>query len=320
MSTDDLDQLRQAATARIEDLAVSLLGQPTSRDQKELRWSNEYDTVVAISGKKRGLWYDFSNSEGGDVIKLVQEVRGCGFGDAVTWLRGALAMPAPERRERRDEEVQAPQEDSEVTRKSIEMASKIWHEAYAGADTPAQKYLEDIRGLAIPEGVWGSTLRYHANCWIQGQRFPALIGLLRNVETNEPGGIQRIAIDPHGNPILRPNGKKVKASLGNVKNHACMLTPSEDVTNSLFLSEGIETGLSAMMFQGYTPMWAAISADNVRRFPILQGIDSIGIVGDRDASVTGQKSAIECADRWADAGRQTAVYFRKVVGKDFADA
>lgn len=312
----DVEALRQAANERLADIGERLLGQPKARDRREMRWGGEgrYDLVLALSGPKRGLWYDFSNAEGGDIIALVLRANGGSFVDACDWLSEALALPSLDRR---DPIKEAPK--FVASRDSVEMAAKIWQEACDGRNTPAERYIVDHRRLKVPDGAWGNALRFHPFCWVQGRRVPALVGLLRSITTNQPGGIQRIALQPNGAAIVGADGKKIKRTLGKLKNHVCKLSPDEDVTVSLNLAEGIESAIGAISFFGFAPTWAAVSADNILSFPVLPGIEKLTVLADRDASGVGQTAALRCCERWRDAGRETAIARRSKLGQDFAD-
>jgi hypothetical protein len=56
----------------------------------------------------------------------------------------------------------------------------------------------------------------------------------------------------------------------------------------------------------------------MRSFPLLGGIEAISVVADNDANGAGERAAAEVASRWREAGRETHVYLREVLG-DFND-
>jgi hypothetical protein len=72
----------------------------------------------------------------------------------------------------------------------------------------------------------------------------------------------------------------------------------------LGVAEGIETAIAAMMM-GAPPMWALLSANGVRQFPVLGGIECLTICADDDEA--GHTAAHECAVRWRDADREVIV-------------
>jgi hypothetical protein len=99
-------------------------------------------------------------------------------------------------------------------------------------------------------------LRYHARCpFGRDVRHPAVVAQFTDIFTNERGGISRTALRPDG---LAKIDRKM---LGPTKGFCIKLSRDEEVTNRLNLSEGIETGLSAVQRYDARPMWAAVSAD-----------------------------------------------------------
>ena len=50
------------------------------------------------------------------------------------------------------------------------------------------------------------SIRFHAACPFNSERFPAMVCLVRNIVTNEPQGIHRTALAPDGTAVKR-NGK-----------------------------------------------------------------------------------------------------------------
>ena len=103
------------------------------------------------------------------------------------------------------------------------------------------------------------------------------------------------------------------------------LWPQELVGNRLVIGEGIETTLAAAtcithLGELLQPAWATGCANNMRRFPVIDGVEQLVILADNDASGTGQKAAAECAARWSDAGREVTVLIPPEVGTDFNDS
>jgi hypothetical protein len=82
------------------------------------------------------------------------------------------------------------------------------------------------------------------------------------------------------------------------------LFPDAEVTLGLAIGEGIETCLTATY--GFTPVWAALDANNVEIFPVLDGIECLTLLADAD--VAGINAAEKCADRWIAAGREVRVW------------
>lgn len=175
-------------------------------------------------------------------------------------------------------------------------AADIWAKSVPIKGTLAEVYLRS-RGLHYDVG----DLRFYP-------AGPAMVALITNAVTGEPQGIHRTFLDREGKKTDR---KMLGAAGGGV----VRLSGDEDVTTGLAIGEGIETALAAP----FRPVWATLSANTMERFPVLAGIGALTIFADNDASGTGQKAAMTCAERWHSEGREVTVRMLDCVGVDYAD-
>src|ERR1019366_6404461 len=149
----------------------------------------------------------------------------------------------------------------------------------------AKTYL-DRRRLEAPDD--GGALRYHASCQFGTTAHPALIALFRDIVSNAPKAIHRIALNSDGTLID-------KRMLGPVGGCAVKLDCNEDVELGLTISEGIETGLAGRMIN-FRPCWAVGSATGIKTFPLLSGIEALTILVDHDeADRNGRQAGQEAA-------------------------
>jgi Toprim domain len=190
------------------------------------------------------------------------------------------------------------------------LALEIWNAGRDVGGTPAARYLTR-RKLVLPEGVSKRAIRFHPTCPFGHDRQPAMIGLFRDIESNEPRAIHRTALTPDGDKI----GRKM---LGRKSGAAIKLTADEDVTTSIAIGEGIETTLGGMLL-GFVPAWALGDAGGIASFPVLSGVETLTIFVDCDVSGTGQRCAIEGSRRWTTAGRQVFRVVPIKKGADLAD-
>jgi len=188
----------------------------------------------------------------------------------------------------------------------------IWGEAIDAHDTPVEHYLAN-RGLKLPRGA--DVLRFHPACPFAGTKTPAMIALVRNIETNEPQAIHRTALDRDCRKIEIDG--KAKMALGPIGDGAIKLTADENVTIALGIAEGIETALSMQQlpeWQG-SPVWSLISAGGIRNFPLLGGIETLAIAADHDSA--GERATIEVAERWQE--REVLIFEAHDDGADLND-
>ena len=140
--------------------------------------------------------------------------------------------------------------------------------------------------------------------------------MFRDVRTDEPKAIHRIALAPGGTLIA-------KRMLGRVGGCAVKLDADENVEHGLAVGEGIETMLAARM-RGFRPAWALGSAGAIRSFPVLAGIEALTILvdndeADRNGRRAGPDAAAECSARWTAASREVRRVVPRRQSTDMAD-
>ena len=210
------------------------------------------------------------------------------------------------------------QDAAEKAAQTLAYAARIWDGCRPITGTPAIHYLADVRGIdadLLPAD--DNTLRFHPRCpFGSGKSAPCLVALYRDVETDVPAGIHRVALTSE----VFAGGKVERRTLGSWAGTARNQVMA--ATNTLFLGEGIETVLAAATRLKHhdkpmRPAWAAGSAGNITKFPVLADVKQLTLLVDHDAS--GQQSADTCRMRWYAAGRDVARLRPKRAGTDFND-
>jgi putative DNA primase/helicase len=212
-----------------------------------------------------------------------------------SWKRAPKARPAvPGRRMVQS----SPDDDDGLVRAAL----KIWESSTDFRRTAGGHYLRRDRQLKTAED-FSPFLRWHAPS-------RALVGLFRDVESNEPRAITRIFIDAEGHKISRK-------FLGPVGGCAIKLDCDENVTTALHISEGLESGLAARQL-GFRPTWALGSAGAIGRFPVLSGIEVLSICRETDDSGANDVNAISCAELWSAMGAEV-LFVEPLVRGDMND-
>jgi len=189
-------------------------------------------------------------------------------------------------------------------------ALEIWRETKPLKGTPGDLHLKR-RGVSYK----GDALRWHGSApFGKGIRHGCIVGLVRNIITNEPQAIHRTAIDASGIKIDRK-------ALGPIAGGAVKLTDDAAVTTVLAIGEGIETTLSIRELPDLEnmPVWACLTAGGLAEFPALPGIEAVWIATDNDASGTGQRAAETLARRLDAAGIEPVILMPRTVGADLND-
>jgi DNA polymerase len=243
---------------------------------------------------------------------------GCGaHGDHIEWLmmvEGLDRDTAIQRLATWDGPIAQPRLADSYEAK-LSRALQLWQQAQPIPGTLAARYLTEWRRIdlgALPGNV-DDVLRFHPCCpFGPGIRRPCLIALMRDVTTDVPTGIHRIALTPDGRKIER----RMLGCGGTVK-----LWPAEA---QLIVGEGIETTLAAATRISHNgaplqPAWSAVSSGALGKLPIVPGVEQLVILVDNDINGQGQAAAARCAERWTRAGRRVIQLKPKRPGADFND-
>jgi hypothetical protein len=274
---------------------------------------------------RRRLWNCRSCSRGGnDAISLVGHLRGLDFREAVAFLVGGDARPAPQARQGRPQlggsKKEPPKSDAAFVSRLVD---DIVREIVPMIGSPGEPYLREVRRID-PDAIADDLQRTDAIGWhpsvlfreaghaLDGKRLGCIVGVMTDPVTARPtGAISRTYIDENLRKIGK--AKTLGSPAGIVR-----LTPDDEVLEGLHLAEGLETALDAMA-RGFRPIWSTGSTALMAKFPVLAGVDCLTIFADNDRNETGLIAANEVAGRWLAAGRETHVYLRETMG-DLNDA
>jgi phage/plasmid primase-like uncharacterized protein len=255
--------------------------------------------------------------KGHGAVSFVMFADGVGFIEAIERINNVPLPPDSEKTQR----IMAPVGDDGSQRTSS--ALRLWREAGRIEGTVGLHYLERERSIFDLPPDPHNALRFHPRC-VFGQDkagkhifHGCILALYRDIVTNEPTGVHRIALDASGKLIGR-------MGLGRKQGSAIKFWDDSDVTIGLVVGEGVETVLAAAMHVRHSgttlrPAWSLVDAGNLERFPILGGIEHLTVLADADANNCGQQAARMCAKRWAEAGRQAEVLIPDQLGQDFND-
>jgi putative DNA primase/helicase len=187
-------------------------------------------------------------------------------------------------------------------------AVRIWREVTHPdpRGTLVEHYLNQHRGLALPDDLCGRVVRFHARCPWEKERHPCMVTAFRSIADDTLVAIQRT--------LLSDDGKKLdRKTLGPCGGAAIKITADEDIEQGLHIGEGFETCLTAHAL-GFRPVWALGSADRIGPFPVLAGIDALTIFAETDKKGTNKKNARACAQRWVAAGREALIAVPDIAG------
>jgi phage/plasmid primase-like uncharacterized protein len=207
---------------------------------------------------KKQLWNCRGCQKGGDVIALVQHLDGADFRTAVQTVLGQA--PSETCSKPGQFSGKAKQQTDDYERDQHRKANWLWQHRKPILDTPAERYLREVRGY---RSLIPATLAYLAPS--RPEHHPALISAFTVVEEIEPGvlatpravkAIHLTLLRPDGTDkaVVKPNKLVIASPLG----HPITLAPPNDLLG-LAITEGIEDGLSVYQATGLG-VWAAGSA------------------------------------------------------------
>jgi hypothetical protein len=196
-----------------------------------------------------------------------------------------------------EEEAEQQIEYSEEEKKRIRQAVSIWTDGLDPRGTLAEMYLTKHRKLDLPDDLAGRVLRFHPQCPFGRDEntgrtifIPALVAAFRSIDTDEVTGIHRVA--------LRPDGTKIERRMwGSVRRSAIKFDP---ISDTLAIGEGIESTMAGREL-GFTPCWALGSTSMIATLPVIDGVDTLRILGENDKASL--KAIEHCTPRWYRAGR-----------------
>jgi putative DNA primase/helicase len=213
---------------------------------------------------------------------------------------------------RRQEETVAAKAEAEKSARAV----GLFYEGSGPYFSPVEKYLHS-RNVALPAMGAGEWVRFHPNCPFAGQRTPAMVCLVRDMVTDEPKAIHRTALDRDGSAV-EINGNK-RLSFGPIGGGAIKITPHADVTNELGIGEGLESTLSLPLVRefGNRPLWALLSAVNLRNLPRFASLTKLWIAVDHDPA--GLRASRELATCWRAADREARLFIPTTPQLDLND-
>ena len=114
------------------DVALALLGEPSSATGRELRFRRRGSLSVDL---QRGCWFDHEAGTGGGVLDLVMHEQNCDRAGALAWLEAGGFLPghAPPRAQ---ESLSEPPSAS-----ATPLAARLWDSAVGADDSSGRIYL-----------------------------------------------------------------------------------------------------------------------------------------------------------------------------------
>ena len=269
-----------------EAIAQRLLGQPSYRTPRELRWGRKGSLSVTIGGHGAGRFQDFESGKHGDLIDLVRTTTQLDLAGAVEWLRDVTGASASDGGTARKI---APVPDPQAW---SDKAQFIWERTVPLAGTLAESYLHS-RKCYVPDA---SDLRFSDG---GGNHLPAMVARVTAFRTGEPLTLHFTRIDPQTRRKADRPDAKCFLSGHRSRGGVVRLSRVMAVGGHLGVAEGIETGLSVIA-SDRGPVWATLGTGNMMSLVPSSKYGDLIIWADNGQ--VGEKAARHLSESWMDAG------------------
>jgi hypothetical protein len=208
--------------------------------------------------------------------------------------------------------------DARTPEQKREYARSVWMAAVPPEGTLVEAYLRS-RGLTVAMEDISEVIRFHGNCpFGRGNRVPCMVAAVRDIVTDEGLTLHRTALTLFGaKNVVSMNGENVtKAVMGSVKGGAIKF--GEPANGVLGVGEGIETALT--LGQGLEiPVWSMVSANNMAKLPVLEGVRELYVAEDQDEMLAGRRATKEVCNAWVPKGREVHIVRPEKGLKDLND-
>lgn len=162
-------------------------------------------------------------------------------------------------------------------RSNQDIARKVWRESVRPDGSLVEAYLGS-RYLSLTEETLAlDVIRFHPHCRFGDEHHPAMISLMRDINTNAGLAIHRTALRKDGTgKASMSDGGSPKRMLGPATGAAIKLTyVNED--GDMAIAEGIENGLTVANCIGKTT-WVVGSTSGMSAFPVIKYVPSLSMV------------------------------------------
>jgi hypothetical protein len=340
-----IDELKEIANGQIRAICAHLL--PNGRENcgywevGSIEGEPGQSLKVNLNGATRGLWTDFSSAKGssdysGNVIQLVAQVRFAGrVGDACAWLRSWLGIDRldPDRlAAEKAKAMRAAARSNEDARVKAEKNRRSAHHLFLSAapypETIVERYLcaraLDFRAAELDAP---GAIRFHPEvyCAETRSKLPAMVAPIVGLDGRHLGTHRTwLQSDGSGKATL----VEAKKSLGKYQGGHIPLwkgthkRPLREIPagTPIYVSEGIEDGLSIALAKPDLRVIAAVSLSNIGGLELPERLPGLspGAARREDARARGFRDA---RSRWLqERGYAVFLVYPPEGFKDYNDA
>lgn len=304
----NLEQINQIVTSDPKAFYAQIFGEPKKVSSTELRWSG--GLVVSLRGSKKGLWYDFSAMEGGNIFNAIVRENGLSKPEAMKVLAEMTGVQGD-----KEFKLSAPNKSAEgnnkeeikLGKRKEKSARSIWNGSIEVKGTLAEKYLKKHRGITEldsldvrfwPKGASWIDVNDKGILTNKVNKIPALIVSAKNIK-GKVTGVQRIYLDQE---TAKKNSyfETAKLSKGTIKGSFCYLQKGIK-GGDLYLAEGVETAASIAIVRPTAHVLVSLGKGNMKNSShIIKEIKpgTVKIAADNDGNLGMDRSIKDTLDEF----------------------
>lgn len=286
---DRVDKIRSDLKIHASTMALMILGEDPNKhlsNNRTYRFGEKGALAIEVAGPKAGIWHDFRDGNGGDLLSLIQREKGMDFKESLTFAEKGCVENASTPIHQMDRDLVSKAEKGFSLDPYLKKSTPI--SFYKKDQEVPHRYFKETRGISvesIPKDIRYMESYFHK----EGQQHvSALLCVIRDTDGNAQG-VQTIALGEDGKKadMLVP-----KRSHGKVKGGHVVL--QESSSHLTILTEGIETGLSLKEAGLNANIKAVLGIHNFKHYVPKEG-EQIIIAGDHDANQSRSNQTLDKA-------------------------
>lgn len=307
----------------VEQVCKQVLGDYNKKIGKNLYFGrNKGSLAITIRGEHIGKWTDFATNASGNLITLIQKHYGLGFKQALEEAAKLVNYIPGEFNRDLDKIIKTKINKGTLDDKqklSIKKAQKLVSEAKDIKDTPAEKYLKDVRGINLKN--WPKDLKYHEGVYskINKGKNPALLVVARDKD-DKVQSVQAIYI----NSITgqKADVEVQKQTFGAIKGALFFAGNQQHDHKTAVICEGPEDALSILKATNDKDVFACLGKSNFNNLSQekLAKYHKIILALDNDGNKPGEMSSIlNVASKLNNSGKEVILAQPEKVKQDYND-
>lgn len=309
--------INEALTLQIKALSERLLGTPNRMSTaNNLRFGAKGSLSINTTN---GLWNNFETGEKGNALQLISVQMGFNdFKDTLDYAKDFLNCPDTIDHGKKPPKSKTEKTEIKESDNKKAYAKKLYDNSLPIKGTLAERYLKEFRQLT---DYFNADFRFMPNMttWHGDKKthVPALLCIAKDSK-GEFNHLQVIRLNPLTGD-KDTDSRVVKQTYGAMNGCPIVLNKTSK-SQTTYLTEGVETGLSIFSANPHANVLAMIGKSNFKNVDLSRLSDKVVLCLDNDGKATFKDSVIEkTVLRLSASGKSVSLMIPKQSGDDFND-